>query len=211
MADHDFDFEPVPGIPAPLPAGETILWQGSPDRRALAREAYKSGWVLGYMGLLALWRGGAAWADGGAAAALARGLPYLALALAAWAVVQGLAWAQARASIYTITTERVILRIGAALPVTFTIPFRRIGAASLAVHAPSGTGTIALSLTGDVQLSWLVLWPHLRPGFMTRTQPALRCIPQATAVARLLSDAAQATLSGPEITRLAPEPALAAE
>lgn len=211
MADHDFDFEPAPGLPAPLPAGESILWQGKPDRKALAREAYKANWVLGYMSLIAVWRGGAAWADGGAAGALAHVLPYVVLALAAWGVVQALAWAQARASIYTITTERVILRLGAALPVTFTIPFRRIGEAALSVHAPSGTGTIALVLTGDVQMSYLVLWPHLRPGFVRKTQPALRCIPEATMVARMLSDAAQAKLSEPEVTRQAPASALAAE
>jgi putative photosynthetic complex assembly protein len=97
MADHDF--EPAPGLPAPLPAGEEILWQGQPDRKALAREAhkakYKANWILGYMGLIALWRGGAARADGGAAGALAHLVPYVVLALAAWGVVQALAWAQA--------------------------------------------------------------------------------------------------------------------
>lgn len=195
--DHDFDFEPAPGLPAPLPKGETILWQGQPDRKALAREAYKANWVLGYMMVLVLWKGLAAWSDG--LPPLAVALPYLVLALAAWGIVQGLAALQARASIYTITTERVILRIGAALPITFTIPFRRIGSAALTVDA-QGTGTIALDLTGDVQMSALILWPHLRPGFVKKTQPALRCIPEATAVGRLLSDAAQTSLATPEIS-----------
>lgn len=204
--DHDFDFEPAPGLPAPLPKGETILWQGKPDRKALAREAYKANWVLGYMMVLVLWKGIAAFVDGGNALAIA--LPYLVLALAAWGIVQGLAALQARASIYTITTARVILRIGAALPITFTIPFRRIGTAAMTVHPVHGTGTIALELTGDVQMSYLVLWPHLRPGFVKKTQPALRCIPDAVAVGRLLSDAAQTSVSTPEISRM---PALAAE
>ncbi|MCW1920183.1 photosynthetic complex putative assembly protein PuhB [Rhodobacter sp. KR11] len=195
--DHDFDFEPAPGLPAPLPKGETILWQGQPDRKALAREAYKANWVLGYMMVLVLWKGLAAWSDG--LPPLAVALPYLVLALAAWGIVQGLAALQARASIYTITTERVILRIGAALPITFTIPFRRIGSAALTVDA-QGTGTIALDLTGDVQMSALILWPHLRPGFVKKTQAALRCIPEATAVGRLLSDAAQTSLATPEIS-----------
>lgn len=172
---------------------------GGPDPRALARQAYKATWVLGYMMLIALWRGGAAWADGGAVFGLAHALPYVVLALAAWGVVQGLALWQARASIYTITTERVILRIGAALPITFTIPFRRIGTAALAPE-PDGSGTIALSLTGDVQMSYLVLWPHLRPGFVRQTQPALRCIPEAVVVGRLLSDAAQTSLAMPEVS-----------
>lgn len=213
MADQDFNFEPAPGLPAPLPKGESVLWQGHPDRKAMAREAFKANWVLGYLLLIALWRSGAAWADAGPGGALARAIPYVVLAVAAWAILQGLAWAQARASIYTITTARVILRIGAALPVTFTIPFRRIGAAHLSAHAASGTGTIALDITGQAQLSYLVLWPHLRPGFVRQTQPALRCIPDATAVARILADAAQAKVNEPEVTRADPAgaSALAAE
>jgi len=27
MSDHDFDFEPIRGLPALLPAGEKLLWQ----------------------------------------------------------------------------------------------------------------------------------------------------------------------------------------
>ena len=42
MSDHDFDFESQPGLPKPLPEGETLLWQGSPDSAALAREAFKA-------------------------------------------------------------------------------------------------------------------------------------------------------------------------
>jgi len=39
--DHnDFDFEDRPGIPAPLPAGEQVLWQGHPDFREIAKSAF---------------------------------------------------------------------------------------------------------------------------------------------------------------------------
>jgi len=34
------DEEPVRGLPAPLPADETLLWQGAPDPRSLAQRAY---------------------------------------------------------------------------------------------------------------------------------------------------------------------------
>jgi hypothetical protein len=40
MSHDDFAFEPVPGLPAPLPKGERILWQGSPRWQSLARTAY---------------------------------------------------------------------------------------------------------------------------------------------------------------------------
>lgn len=199
MSDHDFDFESQPGLPAPLPAGETLLWQGQPDTRALAREAFKINWIFGYLMLIAVWRGGAAFADGGMAKSVAVFLPYAVLALAGYGVVWLLARASARATIYSITSARVILRIGAALQVTYTVPYTRIASASAATKL-DGTGTIALTLTEGSQLSWLVLWPHLRPGFVREVQPALRCIPEATQVARILADAAQTRINEPVIT-----------
>jgi hypothetical protein len=202
MSDHDdFAFEPQPGLPAPLPPGEDLLWQGQPATLALAREAFKLNWILAYMGVVALWRGGAAWADGGPALALATALPYLVLAAAAAGVVLALAWAQARASIYTITSARVLMRIGAALPVTFNLPFSQIEAAALA-PGKAGHGTIALTLKGDARLSYAILWPHARPWEFRRTQPALRAIPDAEAVARLLAETARARLSMPVVRRI---------
>lgn len=212
MSDRnkDFDFELIPGVPAGLPKGEDILWQGKPQAMALAREAYKINWIAGYMLAIVIWRAGGAYADGGTALMLATGLPYLVLALAGYGVVYLLAFAQARASIYTITSARVILRIGAALPVTYTIPFLRIATARLDLK-PSGTGTIAMEITEGMRLSYAVLWPHLRPGFAKHTQPAFRCIPDAQNVARLLADAAQAKLNEPVVTVAPATAALAAE
>lgn len=212
MSDHnrDFDFEPMPGIPSALPKGETILWQGSPDAGALARQAFKINWILGYMLIVVVWRAGGAWADGGFGLAMAIGLPYLVLAAAGYAVIYLLAWAQARGSIYTITTARVIMKVGAALPVTYTIPFLRIGTARLDVGA-DGTGTIAMELTEGVHLSYAIMWPHLRPWHARQTQPAFRCIRDAAQVARILSDAAQTKLNEPIVTRAPHSAALAAE
>lgn len=209
--DRDFDFEPVPGLPAALPPGEDIVWQGRPNAMRLAREAFKINWILGYMLAIVVWRAGGAYADGGAALMLATALPYLVLTGLGYGVVYGLAWAQARGSIYTITTARVIIKAGAALPVTYTIPFVRIATARLEVR-PGGTGTIAMELTDGASISYLTLWPHLRPGFKKVTQPAFRCIDNAGAVARLLADHAQAKLNEPRIALADPAvPALAAE
>ncbi|MEY3475503.1 MAG: hypothetical protein RL087_1961, partial [Pseudomonadota bacterium] len=33
-AHHEHEFEAAPGLPAPLPVGERILWQGAPQWRA---------------------------------------------------------------------------------------------------------------------------------------------------------------------------------
>ncbi|WP_135447182.1 photosynthetic complex putative assembly protein PuhB [Tabrizicola caldifontis] len=205
MSGHDdFAFDALPGLPERPPRGELILWQGRPDPWALARDAYKIRWFAVYFALIVIWRAGAAWADGGLSLSVAVGLPYLALGLLGLAVIYALAWAQARATTYTLTTARVVMRIGAALPVTFNIPFRQVGTASLDLRR-DGTGTIALETIGETRISVLVAWPHLRPGHWKKTQPALRSIPDAGNVARMLAEAAEARLTQPAIVR---EPAL---
>jgi hypothetical protein len=201
MSSHDdFAFDPLPGLPERPPQGELILWQGRPGPWALARDAFKIRWFAVYFALIVIWRAGAAFADGGLSLALAIGLPYLALGLLGLGVIFALAWAQARATTYTLTTARVVLRIGAALPVSFNIPFAQVGAAALDLRR-DGTGTIALETTGETLLSVLVLWPHLRPGHWSKTQPALRSIPDAARVARLLAEAAEARLTQPQVSR----------
>jgi hypothetical protein len=210
MSDQDYNFEPQPGLPAPLPVGEELLWQGSPDSATLAREAFKANWVLGYLLVLAVWRASMAFSDGGFGLSVAVFLPYLVLALAAYALVRLLARASAKAAIYSITTNRVILRIGAALQVTWTVPYTKVAAASLSTRPMTGTGTIALELVDGQHISYLALWPHLRPGFARKVQPAFRCIPDAAQVARILSDAAQTRVNEPVVS-FAPSGALAAE
>jgi hypothetical protein len=210
MSDHDdFAFEAAPGIPAPLPKGEEVLWQGRPATRALARDAFKIHWIGGYLALIVLWKTGLGLAEGGVLMGLARGLPYLALALAGYGIVLALAWAQARSTVYTITSARVLMRIGAALAVTYNIPFAQVGTARLDQKA-DGTGTIALETLGDTRLAFLALWPHLRPGKLKRTEPALRSIPDATRVAKLLAEAAETRLSMPVVTRSASLPSAGA-
>jgi Bacterial PH domain len=201
MSGHDdFAFDALPGLPERPPQGEDILWQGRPAPLALARDAYGLTWIAAYFALIVLWRAGTGFADGGLAMALAMGLPYLMLACLGLAVIYGLAWIQARSTTYTITSARVVQRIGAALPVTFNLPFVQIGSASLAVKR-DGTGTIALQTLGETRISYLIAWPHVRPWTMSKTQPALRAIPDAAAVAKLLAEAAETRLSVPVIRR----------
>jgi hypothetical protein len=40
---------------------------------------------------------------------------------------------------------------------------------------------------------------------MTRTQPALRCIPDAANVAKLFAEAAETRISAPQVTRVTSE------
>ncbi len=211
MSGHDdFAFEAMPGLPERPPLGEDILWQGKPAAYALARDAYGLHWIAGYFALIILWRAATGYADGGTALAAAMGLPYLMLGLLGIGVVYGLAWIQARTTVYTLTSARVVLRIGAALPVTFNLPFKQIGAANLDLRR-DGTGTIALDTLGSTRISYLTAWPHVRPWRMAKTEPAMRSIPDAKRVASLLAEAAEARVSIPQVTRTAPMAAVAAE
>ena len=201
MTGHDdFAFEPLPGLPERPPAGEDILWQGRPSVWALAVEAFGLYWIAGYFVALALWRASTGASDGGFGMALAIGLPHLAVGVLVCAVVWLLAYAQARAAMYTITTSRVVMRIGAALSVTFNLPFAQIANATLDLRK-TGTGTIALETLGKTKISYLIAWPNVRPWYISKSQPALRCIPDAARVARLLTDAAEQRLSVPVISR----------
>jgi len=39
-ATHEHEWEAAPGLPSTLPAGERIVWQGSPDWKQLAVHAF---------------------------------------------------------------------------------------------------------------------------------------------------------------------------
>lgn len=202
MSGHDdFAIEPIPGLPERPPQGEEILWQGRPDTVALARSAFKVTWIAGYFVALAVWR---VWvvADS-AASVVAVSLPYLAIGLVVCGILFGMAAVQARSTVYTITTARVAMRIGAALTVTLNLPYRQIGNATLALKS-NGTGTIALETLGESRISYLVCWPHVRPWELARTQPALRCIPDAARIAKVLAEAAEMRLNEPVVARAEP-------
>lgn len=209
MSHDDFDVEPVPGLPETPPRGEVILWQGRPETWALARQALNIHWVAIYFVVVALWRVGVSSASMPLIQALPLAIPFLAIGAVCCGILLLIAWVQARNTMYTITTARVAMRIGAALTVTLNLPFNRIASADLALGR-GGTGTIAFSTLGDVRLSYFVLWPHLRPWQFRRTQPALRAIPDAERVSGILADAAETRIGRPEISPVG-NSALAAE
>ncbi|MDB4112078.1 photosynthetic complex putative assembly protein PuhB [Yoonia sp.] len=201
MSHDDFNFEPIKGLPEQLPDGEHILWQGAPDPRRLAREALGVRWVAGYFALLAFWRIGVSSAEMPLGAAIFHGVPFLVLGVVACGILYAIAYVQARSTVYTLTNKRVAMRIGAALTMTLNLPYTWIGNASLDLK-PSGHGTLAFELIGETRVSFLMSWPHVRPWHITRTQPALRCIPDAENVARLFAEAAETRISEPRVERI---------
>ncbi|MEM9010590.1 MAG: photosynthetic complex putative assembly protein PuhB [Pseudomonadota bacterium] len=197
MARDEIDIEPIRGLPAKPPAGERILWQGAPDGWALARGALSVRLVALLFAAVAIWRGVVMGllVDGHGLAELARTFGiYAVLCGISCSILIAIAFVMARTTVYTITTHRVGMRIGAALTVTLNLPFRWIEAADLK-RAPDGTGDIYMALKGETRLSYLVCWPHVRPWRMARTVPALRAIPDVNAVAEILRDAAEARLT----------------
>ena len=185
----DFDFEPVRGLPGHLPAGETLLWQGEPDLKAMALSVFHLRKVAIYFALLAIWRFAiVSHAGASLAASVSAAMVLVGLGAAAVAILGAIAFLVCRTTVYSITSRRVVMRIGVALPITFNLPFTVIGSAALKLNA-DGTGSIPLSLTGRNKLAYLVIWPHARPWRVARAEPTLRLIPNAATVAQLLSRA----------------------
>jgi hypothetical protein len=187
--EHEHEFEAAPGLPAPLPAGERLLWQGAPDWRLLARHAFHVRKLAGYFGLILALRAALHWSSGDSLLqALGSTLIPGALAAVAIGLASLMAWLASRTTVYTVTDRRVVMRVGVVLSVTFNLPFSRIDAA--AMHALGGSGgDIALTVDGSTRIAYLHLWPHARPWRVARTQPMLRCLPDAAAVARVLVQA----------------------
>lgn len=181
--------EPIPGLPEALPEGEVLLWQGAPAWTEIAQRVFLIRWVMGYFLLLAGWdllsaslQGGSMVTAIGAAAVLllvgSVGIGILAL----------LAMAVARTSVYSITSRRLVLRVGVALPITINIPFAAIAGAALR-NRKDGHGDIVMELLPSHRISWIALWPHCAGWSFGRPKPMLRGVANAASVARILGEA----------------------
>jgi Bacterial PH domain len=189
MSKSDFDFEPVKGLPAALPEGEHIIWQGAPEASGLAVRAFHVRKIAIYFGALMAWRMWAEYAEGATvAAALMHALFLLPFALAAISILWAIAWGYARTTVYTLTNKRFVLRSGIALPVTLNLPFARVDGASLKLFG-DGTGDIPLTINKDDRIALLVIWPHARPWTWASPQPMLRSVLNAARVAEYINAA----------------------
>lgn len=194
---QEHEIEPVWGLPQRPPAGEAILWQGAPDWRSYARRGLHIRGLALYFALLLGARCAASLADGASLAVALRDaawfLPFAALALLLAVLLAVLV---ARTSAYTITTRRIVFRIGIALSMTANIPFSAIQSAALRRHA-DGSGDLTLAIAPQRRISYIFFWPHVRPWRYARPEPALRAIPEADAVAQILSRALAAAAAMP--------------
>ena len=182
-------YEPVPGLPAELPQGERILWQGAPSWQRFAIHALHvrkaAIYFVALLGLRAV-----------EAPGFAVHLKFIGLAACSVALLAFLAWLMARSTLYTITNRRVVMRFGIALPMSINLPFSQIEAVHLRARGRR-FGDVAIRPEMNRKLSYLVVWPHVRPWRFSPLQPMLRCIDDAHSVCRIL---------GEELAKTSPSP-----
>ena len=186
---------PHPGLPRPLPPGESVVWQGAPNILSFARQVFHIGAVGAYFAILMVWTAVTGVADGATLdQVLADMLPLAALGGLVLAVLMLLARTMGRAAIYTITNKRIVFKIGAASVKTIDLPFKRIERVEVKADA-KGRGNISICLKNDGKgTPYLLMWPHVRPWHVSWPQPTLRGLDDAKAVAEILAEKLHAAL-----------------
>ncbi len=193
---QEHDEEDSPGLPAPLPAGESLLWQGQPNWKQVAVQIIHLRIIGMYFLALFLWGAFISWEETRSVSATAiatlKTLPFILMAVACFVY---LAKATAKHTLYTITSKRVVMRIGIALTITYNLPFSKIAGAKV-VRRANGSGDIALELAAGEKIAYVFLWPHARPWRFLKPAPMLRCLPNVDQAAKILTQAWSNTQSG---------------
>ena len=174
MSEHDY--EEIRGLPGRLPSDERLLWQGAPDAWRLACEAFHVRAVALYFGGMISLRAAGSLAHGAPAGrVLTEAAAVSPLAILALALLGGLAVLYSRTTVYTITTRRVVLRFGVALPKAINLPFSQIESASVKRRGGTG-GDLAMTLKAPNKIAFLHLWPNVRPWRLARPEPSFTAL-----------------------------------
>jgi Bacterial PH domain len=185
----EYENEKIRGLPQDLPAGETLLWQGSPDWRSLARHMVHVNKVAIYFAALAAWSIMTTLKGGGTGVESLVGIVRVTLIGGVGiALLCLIAWLTARTTVYSITSRRVVMRMGIVVPMTMNLPFRTIGSAGVK-RFKDGTGDIALGISSGDRLAFLHLWPHVRPWRINNPEPSLRSLPELESASAILGTA----------------------
>ena len=191
MGMTEYEDEPVEGLPGHLPAGEAMIWQGRPSVAAMAKRVFYVPHLAAYFGLLiaghTIYRlmEGVAGAQVLGTLVWQSGLAGLVLILLWW-----LSRSYAKSVLYTLTSERLVIRSGVALPMMVNVPIEQITAADLRVHR-DGTGDILLTASEDRRLYWVLLWPNVSPWYARPVKPLLRGLENPHHAARAFADVAR--------------------
>ncbi|MDJ0918760.1 MAG: photosynthetic complex putative assembly protein PuhB [Woeseiaceae bacterium] len=186
---HEHNKEPVPGLPQELPEGERILWQGRSEFSSLAVSTLHVRKLAAYFAALLALRVIFKLNEGVALTDAVAGSTGLAvLAGAAIALLTYYARAASRASMFTITDRRIVLRCGVAVSVTINLPYTIIDSAELRLHK-DGSGDISIRTDRTSRASYILLWPMVKPFRWMNVRPVLRGIKNAESVAATLAQA----------------------
>ena len=186
-AEHEF--EAALGLPEPLPAGETILWQGAPSWTAMAKHVFRLQWLAIYFAVIVVLQVfSVATSEGGLAAGWSSVALAFFLALIGLLLVGLLAYLSATTTMYTLTNRRIVMRVGIVLTVTFNLPYKSLKSADLKLYK-DGTGDIPMQIATEDKIAYFHLWPHARPWRLATPEPMMRCVPEAKKVAAILTEA----------------------
>ena len=176
------------GLPDHLPDGEQLLWQGKPDWKRLAINSFHIRKVAIYFTAIILAQSAWKLTNGTTFAEALQVVPKIAgLGCLACAILAAIAFATARTTNYTLTSKRVLMKVGIALPVIINLPLRQIDGVSFAATG-NDCGTVCFKTGGDVRLAYMLLWPHAMPWQFMKPKPAFRDIPQVEEVASRLAN-----------------------
>lgn len=187
----EHDDEPVFGLPEQLPETEQMLWQGQPNWWGLALRVFHVRKVAVYFAILLTWSIVSSVHDGATVMqAISQSGIGLLIGLTAIALLVVLAILYARTTVYTITSERLVMRVGLALTLTVNLPLKLVKNANLRT-CRDRTGDIPIEFTGDHFVSYIYLWPFVRPWKLARPQPMLRALNDPETVSKILVSAIQ--------------------
>lgn len=178
------DLKPLPG---PLPEGEHVLWQGSPQWQPMGRRVFHTYKISIYFAVIIAWVGIAAGLSGGLSDALRSLLWTIPPALAVVLLLGFLGWAYSRSTVYTITNKRVIIQSGLAFTTAINLPFSKLDSADLATFN-DGSGDIELTMSGP-RILYSMIWPNNRLFAIRRPKPVLWALAEPRQTADILGQA----------------------
>ncbi|MEN7341994.1 MAG: photosynthetic complex putative assembly protein PuhB [Pseudomonadota bacterium] len=176
------------GVPRGMPRDERPLWRSGPDGARLAKTAlHIRKLALYFVGLL-LWRYLVVWRDGFSFETFVDvTITTVLLAMGVLLLVRLYAYASARSTSYTVTSERIVIRTGIALSIAINLPFSKI--ASVDVRRDGEGGDIELTLVEGAKVGYLILWPSAKPLYFKKVRPVLRALASVELPVRVLGEA----------------------
>ncbi len=185
----EYEFEAALGLPEPLPQDEVILWQGAPNWISMAKHVFRLQWLSLYFAVIVILQLiSVSSNEGGLAAGWSSVALAFFLAVVGLLLVGLLAYWSATTTMYTLTNRRIVMRVGIVLTVTFNLPYKTLGSADLKLYK-DGTGDIPMQIATEDKIAFFHLWPHVRPWRLAKPEPMMRCVPNAKAVATVLTEA----------------------